>query len=300
MENLPESLMTIMVILMFTHFFMTILSYFVKREHHQDIFQFQFKLWLGFTLLVVMNPPTTNPQIIALNVLTWGFPVRYIILLLEKCFGLDLLRTNYYKEFAASCLVGASLALSGFSFMWMTLPPVLYICIHLIYSSYEIFRAPSERKMDAHEKLALFFILLFAVHGLSYPFNRLDFSVIQYDFIVMAINTLGFAIVIPSIVSNTFYRETNGQLIEQVKFEEEIVKTMVVTVNHELNTPLAVLQANLELAKKSGKIDHVDGALKSIGEISAVIKKISSLGNDNLNKKPYRDLDADSNKMYSI
>jgi DNA-binding response OmpR family regulator len=65
------------------------------------------------------------------------------------------------------------------------------------------------------------------------------------------------------------------------------INTMVTTLNHEINNPLAIAIGNLSIAKKN--IDHVkiEKAIKALDRITEIVKKIDSISKSEMEEVNY-------------
>jgi len=133
-----------------------------------------------------------------------------------------------------------------------------------------------------------------------YPFNRLRPELAQYDFVVMLLNILGFAATVPNVLFSAYYKQINKRLQNQVELEKQIVNNMTATINHELNTPLAILQAQIDLARIKKMPEKLTDATKSIKRIKEVIFKLRGMSTGSLAKVPYISDDDSVTKIYDI
>lgn len=74
------------------------------------------------------------------------------------------------------------------------------------------------------------------------------------------------------------------------------INTMVTTLNHEINNPLAIAIGNLTIAKD--KIDHakIDKAIKALDRITQIVKKIDSISKSEMEEVNY----SSTVNMYKI
>ena len=299
MIELSPTLQAVIGICFATNVFMAIMSYLLYRHHRDPIFRESFMLWLSFAIIFLMNPPTTNIHIIALNVVTWGFCAKYLVRVSEQAFGIKMLRSNHYKEFSAAIGVGVVIAALGGEFWQITVVPVLYCSFAILYCNYAPLKHGKWREFSTIQKLAWFWMLLYGLHAVTYPFNRLNLETAHIDFTFMLVNTIGFAITVPNITFNTYYKKINAKLEDQLELERKTVSTMVVTMNHELNTPLAKLQSLIDLIKIKQDLSDIDKAAESMEEIKRVIGKLSEIAEGDLKKDSYLS-NEESEKLYKI
>ena len=84
------------------------------------------------------------------------------------------------------------------------------------------------------------------------------------------------------------------QLNIKVFFEESLkskqistINTMVTTLNHEINNPLAIAIGNLTIAKESIDQSKIDKALVALERITNIVKKIETITNGEMEEVTY-------------
>jgi hypothetical protein len=107
---------------------------------------------------------------------------------------------------------------------------------------------------------------------------------------------------LPEVIRKTILARLRlvNELIDK---EKQTIMDMTATLNHELNTPLASLQAKLDLAQKKQDVNKLTGALKNLAMLREVIKKINKLSDQHQTKEAYRDSsesEDDRAKVYKL
>jgi DNA-binding response OmpR family regulator len=65
------------------------------------------------------------------------------------------------------------------------------------------------------------------------------------------------------------------------------IATMVTTLNHEINNPLAIAIGNLSIAQQKMDIDRIDKAMAALNRITEIVKKIENISEGNLEETGY-------------
>ena len=74
------------------------------------------------------------------------------------------------------------------------------------------------------------------------------------------------------------------------------INTMVTTLNHEINNPLAIAIGNLSICKHKPDVVRIDKALKALDRITQIVKKIENITETKMEEIEY----SDSTNMYKI
>ena len=83
---------------------------------------------------------------------------------------------------------------------------------------------------------------------------------------------------------------------ELAEKEKQTIAKMTATLNHELNTPLAIIDLTVKLSHKNGELKDIDKIDSAIDNMKDIIGKIDSLTEGKLEKTSYRESGAkDSN-----
>ena len=87
-------------------------------------------------------------------------------------------------------------------------------------------------------------------------------------------------------------------LIEESLKNKQIntINTMVTTLNHEINNPLAIAIGNLTLSKEKFDGTRIDKALKALDRITQIVKKIETITNGEMEEVNY----STSVNMYKL
>lgn len=89
-------------------------------------------------------------------------------------------------------------------------------------------------------------------------------------------------------------QEVNG-LSLQAK-QVNTINTMVTTLNHEINNPLAIAIGNLTICKEKPSTERVEKALKALDRITKLVKKIEKITEGDIEEVEY----STSVNMYKI
>jgi len=69
--------------------------------------------------------------------------------------------------------------------------------------------------------------------------------------------------------------------------EVQTITTMVTTLNHEINNPLAIAIGNLSIAMQKLDITRIEKALEALNRITEIVKKIEKIAEGDLVKSEY-------------
>jgi DNA-binding response OmpR family regulator len=65
------------------------------------------------------------------------------------------------------------------------------------------------------------------------------------------------------------------------------IATMVATLNHEINNPLAIAIGNLSIAQQKMDITRIDKAMSALNRITEIVKKIENISDGNIEETDY-------------
>jgi DNA-binding response OmpR family regulator len=65
------------------------------------------------------------------------------------------------------------------------------------------------------------------------------------------------------------------------------IATMVTTLNHEINNPLAIAIGNLSIAQQKMDITRIDKAMSALNRITEIVKKIENISDGNVEETDY-------------
>ena len=95
----------------------------------------------------------------------------------------------------------------------------------------------------------------------------------------------------------------NTQINVKLLFEESLISkqmttinTIVTTLNHEINNPLAIAIGNLTIAKKNIDEEKINKALKALERITEIVKKIEKITSGDMEEVNY----SSNVNMYKI
>lgn len=69
--------------------------------------------------------------------------------------------------------------------------------------------------------------------------------------------------------------------------EVQTITTMVTTLNHEINNPLAIAIGNLSIALQKPDTARINKALEALNRITEIVKKIEKITEENIEKSEY-------------
>lgn len=95
--------------------------------------------------------------------------------------------------------------------------------------------------------------------------------------------------------------QTQTQIQELIKVSLEskqiqTINTLVTTLNHEINNPLAIAVGNLSIAKINPDQARISKALEALERITEIVKKIETIAEGNIEEESY----SSKAKMYKI
>ena len=102
------------------------------------------------------------------------------------------------------------------------------------------------------------------------------------DYISKPINyEVALARISNQITSLRLYKES----LQKQKIEA--INSMIVTYNHEINNPLSIASAELELARRNRNFDNIDRASEALKRISEIVKKIQKISAGSMRETDY-------------
>lgn len=188
------------------------------------------------------------------------------------------------------------------SFYVSSVPSVLGTIVGLIavitvfYSSFIIVRKLlSDKKREYLLIIGVFISLYSTINDILLGSAVLDatFSLFCYGMMFEAFRLMNY-------YQEEYVRENTLKILQK---EESTIQQMAVTLNHELNTPLAILKSKLDLSMKKNDISKIPDALEEVNKISKIIAKVRKLSEDkNRETQSYRDNtnEDDSKLIYKV
>lgn len=260
---------------LFTSLFMSGITYLLYRKGEDKNFLHQCEFWLGMTLSTSLYY-FVDSKLSVLNLMGWIWPLRSMDLNLS-----DFAEKNLFKKWHLITLVAGgfiSFALSGYnvSFIYSALPFSVATCsvgLDLCRSSYHKSWGP----------LLKFTTSLFAayfLYCLSYPFT---YNYALYFNLIFG--TLAAGTLLASVIQThsgrhdsrmeEILKERSEKFLGQSKFSE--LGMMSAGIAHEINNPLAVIQARttqlLRIYRKPDRQKDLADGLQQILYTSERINK---------------------------
>lgn len=230
------------------------LSYLSYRRHREQEFSHLTEFWaaLGLNTIICGVFQEMMPQAIALSMVGWIWPLRGFRLFLEDITGANLLHRWKYIALGTGTFLSVAIAAYGFEFSLYTLPFILSVVIVGLSMVYRALR--STRKIHLTPLHWATFILsaFYFLSRLAFPLWRLETMDSPVRFLGDLILYIGFAGVTLSIYMEVMkqkyeedmdhlLKERNDRLLGQSKYSE--LGMMSAGIAHEINNPLAVIQA---------------------------------------------------------
>lgn len=232
--------------------FMGCISYLSQRRYKEKELANLTEFWvsLGVNALVAELFENMLPQVVALSMVGWIWPLRTFRLMLEDIRGKNLLERYEVIVFGLSGFTTVALASYGYPFSTYTLP----FCLGVAFIGLErVIRTVRTSKEYTPLHWATFCLMgIFFLSRAAFPFWRISEEEVPYNFLLDLILYVGFAGV--SIATymeffkkrhadelNFLLKERNDRLLAQSKYSE--LGMMSAGIAHEINNPLAVIQA---------------------------------------------------------
>ena len=141
-------------------------------------------------------------------------------------------------------------------------------------------------------------IIIGILFSLMATFVEITMPLISSDYVV----TLFFLSVIPELVRSSYLARKRLSL-EVVNRERETILSLSATINHELNTPLAIISSSISLALLKNDVSKLKYCDETLFKMASIVKRLDDLGKGSLEKELYREIVEDGDKtkeIYSI
>ena len=234
--------------------FMGGLSYLSFKRHNRKEFFNLTEFWasLAVNVLAYYIFRDGNPQMIALSMVGWFWPMKTFRTVLEDLSGEKIMHRWQFITLAVGGFLTVVLGGYNYSFLIFTLPLALAVGFVGLMVTLEAFKkTPKEYCTPLHWATYSFLGLLF-IERLSFPLIRLNEDYSIYSHFIFLIAIAGFAG--SSLASfmellkkhldismNELAKDRNDKLLGQSKYSE--LGMMSAGIAHEINNPLAVIQA---------------------------------------------------------
>lgn len=234
--------------------FMGAMSYLSYKRHNRKEFIHLSEFWasVAFNVLAYYIFRAGNPQMIALSMIGWLWPMKTFRLVLEDISESQVMHRWQYIALAAAGFITVALGGYGYSFLIFTIPLSLAVGLIGLMVTVECYQKSPKEFSTPLQRATLGFLGLFFIERLAFPFLRLseEYSLYtQFVFLVaiagLAGSTLsGFMELLKKHLDHTMNalaKDRNDKLLGQSKYSE--LGMMSAGIAHEINNPLAVIQA---------------------------------------------------------
>ncbi|HXH29683.1 MAG TPA: ATP-binding protein [Bacteriovoracaceae bacterium] len=264
---------------LFVTLIMASLSYMTYLRHKQREFIHLTEFWASLGLNVILGYLFQNakPEVVALSMAGWIWPIRTLRLVLEDMSGAAIMHRWQYLVLSAGGFLTVALATFQYPFGTFAIAfavSVFVVGITLVLEAFK--RTPKEICSPLH--CGMYATAgIFLLHKLSYPFWRLDAGLVNYGLFAELLTLVGFAGAGLSMYlelmkkrhdgeMDSMVNERNVKLLGQSKYSE--LGMMSAGIAHEINNPLAVIQARttqlLRICRDPKKQQELSDGLEQI------------------------------------
>jgi signal transduction histidine kinase len=193
-----------------------------------------------------------NPQMLALSMVGWLWPMKTFKLILQNISGKKILYRWEHIALAAGAFLSVALGGYGFSFMVMTMPLSLVVGGIGLYVTTKAYKRTNFELMTPLNRGTFIFMGLLFLERITFPLWRVNPDINQYMFLLGLVTYVGFAgtgiSAYMELMRNRqdrlmaqMLKERNEKLLSSSKYSE--LGMMSAGIAHEINNPLAVIQA---------------------------------------------------------
>lgn len=210
------------------------------------------ELWfsLAVNAIFIFALWTEDSSLVALSLLGWIWPFRTLMLVLQDFSGESLLNRWHYLALGAGAFMTFALGGYGFSFTFFTTPFAFILGGIGLWATSESYKR--KREQDPFHLASYLLIALFFLRCFTFPFWRLNSAINEWGLYVELIFITGFAGTALSTYLTMLkdrhekqmarvLKERSEKFLGQAKYSE--LGMMVAGIAHEINNPLAVIQA---------------------------------------------------------
>lgn len=251
---MKTSIEFLFVLSLFVTLLMGGLSYLnYRRSKTKQMAHFS-ELWLALSVNVIACGVFQHmlPQVVALSMVGWIWPIRGFRLFLEDLALKELFHRWELITLGLGGFISVAMASYGYTFTQYTLPFTLSVVFVGLSMVTEAGKKIAGKESSLLLKLALYLTGLFFLSRLAFPFWRVNPLTESYGLLVELILSISFAgcglMVYMDQMKNkhdvemaTMLKERNDKLFGQSKYAE--LGMMSAGIAHEINNPLAVIQA---------------------------------------------------------
>lgn len=239
--------------LIFT-FMMGVLSYVIYRERKEKRFAHLTELWAALSVNLIACGVFQNmmPQVVALSMVGWIWPIRGLRLLLEDITGSSLFEKWKMIVLGAGGFISVAMASYGYSFTQYTFPFSLAVTVIGLGLVIEAKKKVSKDLITLFHPFVFVVVGLFFLSRMAFPFWRFGTMAESYiliaEFVLAIALAAGFFCIHYEMITRhhekelaAMIKERNDKLFGQSKYSE--LGMMSAGIAHEINNPLAVIQA---------------------------------------------------------
>lgn len=214
-----------------------------------------FEFWLTYLVYFIYEVLShdASPEIIALVTVIWIWRTRTIVRILSDVSGANLAKSWHTGLFLGAYTFSFMMAILGREFAFFTVPVAFAnfaICIDVINRTRLKLKANKEYKVP--HVLLLLNILVIGMHFLDYPFLRFVPEFAVYAYMVVLINVIVMAVVLPSVTILDLEREHKNKLEDTLSMrmrqleEKSRLSTlgqMTTGIFPQFNDPLSIISS---------------------------------------------------------
>lgn len=234
--------------------FMGGMSYLTYRRQLQKEFLHLSEFWVSLSVNVIAYYAFRigGPQIIALSLIGWVWPIKTFKLILQDMSGTRVMHRWQFIVLGVAGFVTVALGGYGYPFLLFTLPLALAIGMIGLLITLEAFKKTPKQFCTPLHWATYAFLGFFFFERLTFPFWRLNPEFSLYGNFIFLIAICGFAGSSLStymellkkridMAMDRMVKDRNEKLLSQSKYSE--LGMMSAGIAHEINNPLAVIQA---------------------------------------------------------
>ncbi len=254
-----------------------LLSYFQGRKYHSRDFAHLAEFWFSLTTMTIISYffRSSSPQVVALSLVGWIWPIKTITQILEDMTGKSLVNTLLVLVPVTGAITSLALALNHTSFLVITLPFSLGLGIVGMMLILNVYKDRPHYSILGNSSFV--FVGLFFLLHLFFPYWRMNqdlimFGVTAHIMILVGLATTTFSFYLEVLKNKhekqweSLLKERSDQLFGQSKYSE--LGMMSAGIAHEINNPLAIIQAKttqlLRIHRDPQKVNELSEGLEQI------------------------------------
>ncbi len=233
---------------------MGLLSYLSSKRHKQVEFTHLSEFWVSLSVNVLTYYifRDGNPQMISLSMIGWIWPLKTFRTVLDDMSQSKVMHRWQVIVLALAAFISVALGGYGYPFQYFTLPFSLTVSVIGLMVTFEAFKKTSKDLCTPLHWATYFFMGLLFIERFSFPFLRLNVDLALYPPFILLISLAGLAgsslAAFMELLKNQLdlsieelAKDRNDKLLGQSKYSE--LGMMSAGIAHEINNPLAVIQA---------------------------------------------------------